>query len=156
RFIESLLEARPVGMVRRLSYPRFLRVRAFRVDPHGPADQGFSRPMDCRTSYSCIVFTALRAGILFGFYFLALQEFPSPALGQEAKPEIPSRDELTIVVIHDGQAACSAYPKTFRCPDVKHWVLSVNDVKCSDRDRVEAFIKSEAARFRTPDPKHPT
>jgi hypothetical protein len=87
----------------------------------------------------------MKAAFFFSFCLLALQD----------PPAFPSRDELKIVVIHDDQAICSDYPKTFRCPDPKHWALSVNDVKSADRARIEAFIKSEAARFKTPDPKNP-
>jgi hypothetical protein len=86
------------------------------------------------------------AALFLGFWLLALQE---------PKAEFPSRDELKIVVIHDDQVTCADYAKTFRCPDVKHWMLSVNDVRCSDRARAVAFMKSEAARFKTPDPKSP-
>jgi len=106
-------------------------------------------------SYSCDVVRALEAAILIGSYLLAFQDPPPSAPGQGAKPEFPSRDELKIVVIHDDQASCSDYPKTFRCPNVKHWVLSVNEVKCANQARVEAFIKSEAERRRTTDPKLP-
>jgi hypothetical protein len=98
------------------------------------------------------VVTALRLVIVFSCYLLGCQDSPSSAPVQEAKADFPSRDELKIVVIHDGKAACSDYTKTFRCPDVKHWVLSVNDVKCADRTRVEAFIKSEAERLPSSDP----
>jgi len=98
------------------------------------------------TSYSFDVVTTLSAAILFGSCLPALQD---------AKPEFPSRDELKIIVIHDDQAACAEYPKSFRCPDVKHWKFSVNEVKCADRERVEAFMKSEAKRLRTSDPKLP-
>jgi hypothetical protein len=99
---------------------------------------------------------AWRIVVISGWYLLGCQDPPSSAPGQEANPEFPSRDELKIVVIHDDQAACSDYSKTFRCPDAKHWVLAVNGVKCADRTRVMAFVKSEAKRNQTPDPKIPS
>jgi hypothetical protein len=102
------------------------------------------------------VVTVSRTAFLLGSYLLALQGAACSAAGGEAKPEIPPRDELKVMVIHDDQAACPDYPKAFRCLDTKHWVLSVNEVKCADRARVEAFIKSEAERRRTSDPKLPS
>jgi hypothetical protein len=93
---------------------------------------------------------------IVGWYLLTLQDPSSSAPRKEAKPDFPSRDELKIVVLHDDRATCSDYLKTFRCSDVKHWVLSVNDVICANRARVMAFVKSEAERNPTPDPNHPT
>ncbi len=95
---------------------------------------------------------ALRLVIVFGWCLLGCQDPPSLAPVLEPKLDFPSRDELKIVVIHDGKAVCSDYTKTYRCSDVRHWVLSVNDVRCADRAHVETFIKSEAERLPSSEP----
>lgn len=93
-------------------------------------------------SYPSIVIAALILGVLLGSR-------------QETNPTFPSRDQLTIEVVHDDQATCASYPKTSRCADTRHWTVTLNGARCPDRSRAEAFIKDEATRHPSGDPKQP-